>query len=115
MYIAPIRNAPGSVGFLQYNTSTYEVTYSNSISTSSNVAVANISAGGFYWSNGVPFVSSSYGNTQVAQYLPNYIGTIGNVTTVNQTIISNTNSSSSTSTGALVVSGGVGKIGRAHV
>ena len=31
----------------------------------------------FYFANGTPFTSSSYGNTQVAAYLPTYTGNIG--------------------------------------
>ncbi len=34
-----------------------------------NLSAANVAASGFYWANGTPFVSSTYGNTDVAAYL----------------------------------------------
>ena len=44
----------------------------------------NIIGTGFYFSNGVPFTSSSYGNTQVAQYLPVYGGALSATTITSQ-------------------------------
>jgi hypothetical protein len=50
---------------------------------SANVYAANligntaIYGAAFYFANGTPFTSSSYGNTQVAAYLPTYTGNIG--------------------------------------
>jgi hypothetical protein len=34
-----------------------------------NLSAGNVAASGFYWANGTPFVSSTYGNTDVAAYL----------------------------------------------
>ena len=39
------------------------------ISGVGSVTTANLISGGFFWSNGAPFTSSNYGNTQVAAYL----------------------------------------------
>ena len=41
-----------------------------SLTTTANTNSGNVIASGFYFANGAPFVSSSYGNTQVAAYLP---------------------------------------------
>ena len=41
-----------------------------------NVFAGNMLATGFFYSNGTPFVSSSYGNTDVASYLPTYTGSL---------------------------------------
>ena len=52
-----------------------------------NVATGNVSATGFYFANGTPFISgsgsSTYGNANVAAYLPTYTGNIsaGNIVT----------------------------------
>lgn len=40
------------------------------------VTTSNVSAAAYYWANGAPFASSSYGNTDVANYLPTYTGNI---------------------------------------
>ena len=96
---------------------------------------------GIFWANGTSFSSgSSYGNTQVAAYLPTYSGTIGgditvggNLTVTGNTIFKNTEivtgveivagnlvansgtTSTSISTGALVVAGGAGVSGNLNV
>ena len=41
-----------------------------SLTTTANTTSGNVIASGFYFANGAPFVSSNYGNTQVAAYLP---------------------------------------------
>jgi len=41
-----------------------------SLTTTANTNSGNVIASGFYFANGAPFVSSNYGNTQVAVYLP---------------------------------------------
>ena len=41
-----------------------------------NVFAGNVLATGFFYANGTPFVSSSYGNTDVASYLPTYTGSL---------------------------------------
>ncbi len=48
-----------------------------------NVSFGNVTASSFYFANGSPFSSSSYGNTDVAAYLPTYTGnvTAGNIQT----------------------------------
>jgi hypothetical protein len=43
---------------------------------SGNVFVGNVLASGFFYANGTPFVSSSYGNATVASYLPTYTGSL---------------------------------------
>ena len=107
---------------------------------SGNVFVGNLLATGFFYANGTPFTSSSYGNTQVAAYLPTYSGTIGgditvggNLTVTGNTIFRNTEivtgveivagnlvansgtASTSTTTGALTVNGGVGIVGNINI
>jgi hypothetical protein len=54
------------------NTAAYLATYLPSYTgniTAGNVTVGNVLATGFFYANGTPFVSSNYGNTQVAAYL----------------------------------------------
>ncbi len=41
-------------------------------SVNSNPVFNNVSAAGYFWANGTPFVSSNYGNTDVAAYLDSY-------------------------------------------
>jgi hypothetical protein len=92
-----------------------------------NTFVGNIISTGFYFANGAPFTSSSYGNTTVGQYLltdSTVYGIQANIgayqTYANTKIGTNTNSnlvvvatttSTSTTTGAFVVKGGVGVAG----
>jgi filamentous hemagglutinin len=54
----------------------------SSITLTANLTAGNIVAGGFYFANGTPFTSSSYGNASVAAYLPTYSGTIGGDITI---------------------------------
>ena len=62
------------------------------LTVSGNVTAGNVSATGFYFANGTPFISgsggsSTYGNANVAAYLPNYSGNItANNITANGTI-----------------------------
>lgn len=56
-----------------------------------NITAGNVSATGYYFANGTPFISgsgsSTYGNANVAAYLPNYSGNItANNITANGTI-----------------------------
>ena len=73
--VAPIREATGNVGVLQYNATTKEVTYSNTISIN-----GTINANQYNFANGVNILSTvsagSYGNTEVAAYLPTYSGNV---------------------------------------
>lgn len=46
--------------------------YLNSIVVSGNAATGNVSANGYYFANGAPFVSSNYGESNVAAYLSSY-------------------------------------------
>jgi hypothetical protein len=73
--VAPIREATGNVGVLQYNATTKEVTYSNTISID-----GTINANQYNFANGVNILSTvgagAYGNTQVATYLLNFDGDI---------------------------------------
>lgn len=41
-----------------------------SITTTANTTSGNVVASGFYFANGMPFISGGYGNTQVAAYIP---------------------------------------------
>jgi hypothetical protein len=62
----------------------------NSAVVTANVSAGNVAAGGFYWANGAPFVSSSYGNADVAAYLPTdsvIIGINANVAGANAAIV----------------------------
>ena len=43
--------------------------FANNITAIGNVTAGNVLATGFFYANGTPFTSSSYGNTQVAAYL----------------------------------------------
>ena len=66
-------------------------TYSNTNTQaylSGTVSIGNIiTANGLFWSNGVSALTPTYGNTQVAAYLPTYAGNInpGNVNTTTVT------------------------------
>jgi hypothetical protein len=52
------------------------------ILTQNEVISGNVYAGAYYWANGTPFASSSYGNTEVAAYLgPYYIYANANAAT----------------------------------
>ena len=46
--------------------------YLSSIVVSGNAATGNVSADGYYFANGAPFVSSNYGESNVAAYLSSY-------------------------------------------
>jgi len=67
---------------------TSNINFANLGSNFSNITATNITANSaiysnaYYYGNGTPFTSSSYGNTQVAAYLPTYSGnlTAGNIT-----------------------------------
>ncbi len=60
----------------------YDVFAANSLSIAGNANIGNVSAIGFYFANGTPFVSSTYGNTEVAAYLgPYYTYANANATT----------------------------------
>ena len=48
----------------------------NTFTVNNLVANGNVSAAAFYWANGAPFASSSYGNTDVGNYLQHYTGNI---------------------------------------
>jgi trimeric autotransporter adhesin len=92
-----------------------------------NVSASNvIVATGIFYANGQPFVSSSYGNANVAAYLPVYTGNIqaqnmrilGNLSIAGNTFFTNVNTivttsitansgtpSTSTTTGAIIATG----------
>jgi hypothetical protein len=59
------------------NISTAGTLTAGTFNTTGAVAAGNlITTNGLFWSNGVAYTTGSYGNTQVAQYLPNYNGNI---------------------------------------
>ncbi len=75
---------------------TKDFTFANISVGSGNVSAGNISATNFYFANGASFVSSSYGNTEVAAYLSSYY-TYANANAASQetsinSIIANTGS-----------------------
>ena len=43
---------------------------------SGNISAANVLSGGYFWSNGAPFITSNYGNANVAAYLPTFQGLV---------------------------------------
>ena len=60
------------------------------VSTLGNISSGNILATGFFYSNGQPFVSSNYGNANVAVYLPTdptIVGINANVAGANAAIV----------------------------
>ena len=59
------------------STTTGALTVAGGAGIAGNVFAGNVLASGFFYANGTPFVSSSYGNTDVASYLPTYSGSIG--------------------------------------
>jgi hypothetical protein len=61
------------VGGIQSTGSGGNISGANVISANSFVASGNVYAAGYYFSNGTPY---SYGNVQVAQYLPTYEGNV---------------------------------------
>jgi hypothetical protein len=80
-YVTPIRNVAATSGVLQYNSSTYEITYSNTISTSSTITIANTntststSTGALTVAGGVGI----QGNLNVGSYSNHFIAT-GSIT-----------------------------------
>ena len=113
---------------------------STNIGTTANIWVNNIYANGHFWPNGTPFNPTSYSNANVAAYLPTYTGNIGfgylignNIITAAGTnanlfidpdgladVIFSANTTvwhldataaTSTTTGSVIVSGGVGIAG----
>jgi len=58
------------------NTTTGALTVAGGVGIAGNVFAGNVSASGFFYANGSPFVSSSYGNATVASYLPTYTGSL---------------------------------------
>lgn len=75
-----------NVGAYQIYANATFTTYSNTNVAgylAGNVTTGNIAAAGYYFANGMPFISgSNYGNTEVSAYLPTYTGNLnpGNIT-----------------------------------
>jgi hypothetical protein len=71
---------PGFSGNLQAG----NILVSNVGGLGGNLSAANVLAGGYFWSNGAPFITSNYGNANVAAYLPTFGGLVsaGRVQTV---------------------------------
>ena len=67
------------------STSTGALQVAGGAGIAGNVFAGNVSATGFFYANGTPFVSSNYGNTQVSAYLAAYSGTLINSSSI-QTI-----------------------------
>lgn len=64
--------APGSAGnvVLQGNiVAAGNIYYGAGVVATGNITSGNVLASGFFYANGTPFVSSNYGNTQVAAYI----------------------------------------------
>ena len=80
-----INTVNANIGSYQTWANATFTTYSNTNTAgylAGNITTGNVSATGYYFANGTPFVSSSYGNTEVASYLPTYTGNLnpGNIT-----------------------------------
>lgn len=82
-------------GFISVNTTPSISTTTGAVTTAGGVGVAgnvniggNISAAAFFFANGQPFISNTYGNANVAAYLATGT-TTGNVTTGNLTVAGN--------------------------
>jgi hypothetical protein len=77
-------NADAVVG-MTYDKGSNLFTVLGTISAQSNVVASNILSNNYFYSNGDPFVSSNYGNSNVADYLPTYGGNItsGNISVSN--------------------------------
>jgi hypothetical protein len=64
-------------GLLKFSLDTANANVYTTIYSANNInTTANIYANSYYYSNGTPFTTSSYGNTQVAAYLPTYSGNL---------------------------------------
>ena len=61
---------PGYSGNLQAG----NILVSNVGGLGGNLSAANVLAGGYFWSNGAPFITSNYGNANVAAFLPTFGG-----------------------------------------
>ena len=59
----------GGVSIFELVGYTKNAWFANNITAVGNVTSGNVLATGFFYANGTPFTSSSYGNTQVAAYL----------------------------------------------
>lgn len=81
-------NAAAAAGFT-YSSDSNTLAILGIVTAQGNVYGNNILANGYYYANGTPFVSSNYGNSNVADYLTTYAGNItadtisttGNITT----------------------------------
>ena len=78
-----------AVAGLTYDSDSNTLAVLGVVTAQGNVYGNNILANGYYYANGTPFVSSNYGNSNVADYLTTYTGNItadtisttGNITT----------------------------------
>ena len=84
----------------------------NIVTLDSNTIYDTIKVGGIVWGNGVSFASTvgSYGNTQVAAYLPTYTGALtgANLTTTGTITVNSSNGVTAIANGG---SNGIGNIG----
>lgn len=90
---------------------------SGNLSVTGNVVAGNVLSNNYYYANGAPFVSSNYGNSNVASYLPIYNGNLlANAITANSisgtgagtpTLSSVTNLDLSAGTAVRIIGGGV--------
>lgn len=84
IYAGNISGTVGNANFAYYagdvvNSSQPNITALGTLLTinvSSNATVGNILADGFFYSNGAPFGVLTYGNSNVANYLPTYTGNL---------------------------------------
>ena len=83
---SPSNGQTATVNGITYVYNSTVQAWTRSAALSGNISFSNVSAtglvtaGAFFWANGTPFASSSYGNTQVTQYLTGNV-TTGNLTT----------------------------------
>ena len=122
----PIGNATPSTGaFTTLSASNNITAQTSNIYASNIVGNSAIYSPIYYWANGISLANSItglYSNSNVAAYLVNYNGNIGlsninssGTSTINAIIANGGATSTSTTTGALIVQGGAGISGNLYV
>jgi hypothetical protein len=93
------------------NVTTGNVTTTGNITSTQSVAANSIiTSGGVYWANGTAFASTTYSNANVVSYFVTGAN-IGSGSTTSNLVALATTAATSSTTGALVVAGGMGVAG----